>query len=147
MKISTKGRYGLRILLDIAVNQDRGPVNIRDIGRRQAISEKYLWQVVNRLKGAGLVQSVRGAKGGYMLAKAPERITVEDAVSVLEGPLILVACSGEQTKCERSEQCVTRGVWAELEQKIHEVMSSITLSELVKRHKDAVTNTSPSYVI
>ena len=147
MKISTKGRYGLRILLDIATHQDQGPVNIRDIARRQSISGKYLWQVINPLKGAGLVRSVRGAKGGYMLAREAADISVKDVVSVLEGPVTLVPCVDTPARCKRSDNCVAREAWAEIEGKMVETMVSIRLAELVRRQKELDARVAPSYVI
>jgi Rrf2 family protein len=147
MKLSTKGRYGLRVLLDISTHQAKGPVILRDISQRQDISEKYLWQVINPLKAAGLVNSSRGAKGGYVLAKSPEDITVLDAVSILEGPVCVVDCVGAPESCERSGGCVTREVWGKVERSIKEAMGRITLKELIDKQKDKEAGGDLTYVI
>jgi Rrf2 family protein len=147
MKISTKGRYGLRVLLDIAAHQAKGPVILRDISARQDISEKYLWQVINPLKAAGLVNSTRGAKGGYVLAKSPDDVTLLEIVSILEGPVSVVDCVGTPEKCARSGACVTRAAWGKIESGIKESMAKITLKELVDKQKDAESGSSLSYVI
>jgi Rrf2 family protein len=147
MKISTKGRYGLRVLLDIAAHQEKGPVILRDISARQAISEKYLWQVINPMKAAGLVKSTRGAKGGYMLEKPPASVTLLEIVSVLEGPVSMVDCVGAPDQCERSGACVTRGVWGKIESAIKDSMAKITLQEIVDDQKDAESSAGMSYII
>lgn len=147
MKISTKGRYGLRVLLDIAAHQTKGPVILRDISARQGISEKYLWQVINPLKAAGLVGSTRGAKGGYVLAKEPADITLLEIVSILEGPVCVVDCVATPGNCDRSGACVTRGVWGKIENDIKASMAQITLKQLVDEQKDAESSSVVSYVI
>lgn len=147
MKISTKGRYGLRVLLDIAAHQDSGPVILRDIAQRQGISEKYLWQVINPMKAAGFVNSSRGAKGGYVLAKGSDMITLLDVISVLEGPVCVVDCVDEPGKCERSSFCVTREVWDKIEVCIKNTMAEITLKQLVKNQRDRDAQVSLSYMI
>jgi Rrf2 family protein len=147
MKISTKGRYGLRVLLDIATHQDHGPVILRDIAKRQRISEKYLWQVINPMKAAGFVNSSRGAKGGYMLAKGSAEITLLDVISVLEGPVCVVDCVDEPQSCDRSGVCVARKVWSTVEDSIKSTMSGITLKELVANERDLEATVSLNYVI
>ena len=104
MKISTKGRYGLRTLMDISVHQVKGPVNLSDIADRQGISAKYLWQIVNLLKTAGFVRGTRGPKGGYILIRDPADITMLDVIQVLEGPISLVECVDDPEFCERMDQ-------------------------------------------
>jgi Rrf2 family protein len=135
MHISTKGRYGLRILLDVAVHETQGPVALREIARRQAISQKYLWQVVNPLKVAGLLRVTRGARGGYVLARNPARISVSDIVDILEGPVTLVKCAKSPAVCDRSETCVARDVWRTIEDRINETMKGITLEHLVEQER------------
>jgi Rrf2 family protein len=147
MKISTKGRYGLRVLLDIAAHQDHGPVILRDIAKRQDISEKYLWQVINPMKGAGFVTAARGSKGGYTLAKGAEEITLLDVVTVLEGPVCVVDCVDDPAGCERSMACVSRDVWKRVEDSIRATMAGITLKELVRNQKDQESRGSLSYII
>lgn len=133
MRVSTKGRYGLRILLDVACHEKDGPVALRDIARRQGISQKYLWQVINPLKVAGLLRATRGAHGGYMLAKSPARISVRDIVDILEGPIAIVGCVQAPGSCERSADCTARGAWAEIEARLNETMDSITLQYLLEQ--------------
>ena len=147
MKVSAKGRYGLRILLDVALHQERGPVALRDISRRQAISHKYLWQVIHPLQAAGLLRATRGARGGYVLARAPEEISIRDIVNILEGPISVVACITAPDTCERSVSCIAREAWAEIETKLNDAMRSITLKELIRRHKEQESRRALNYVI
>ena len=147
MKISTKGRYGLRILLDVALHQERGPVALSEIARRQALSQKYLWKVITPLKTAGFLRAIRGMQGGYVLARTPDEITVRDIVEVLEGPVSLVACVTDPKTCARSADCTARGVWTEIETKLNATMSGITLGDIVQRHKDNESQSGPSYTI
>lgn len=133
MRVSTKGRYGLRILLDVAVHEKQGPVALRDISRRQGISQKYLWQVINPLKVSGMLRATRGAHGGYVLAKSPTKITIRDIVDILEGPISVVGCVQTPSTCERSMSCTARDAWAEVEAKIKEAMDGITLQRLLEQ--------------
>jgi len=137
MRISTKGRYGLRTLMDIAIHQGDGPVTLNDISRRQDISVKYLWQVINPLKTSGILSVTRGARGGYTLAKRPEEITMLEVVSVLEGPLALVDCLGKDSLCERIDSCVARSVWKEVGAAVERVLSGIRFDEVLKRYEDS----------
>ena len=145
MKISTKGRYGLRTLMDISVHQTRGPVNLSDIAERQGISAKYLWQIVNLLKTAGFVRGTRGPKGGYILIRDPADITMLDVLQVLEGPISLVECVDDADFCERMENCVAHGVWEEVSQAIRAALRKITLAEILRRH--ATAGSASPYVI
>lgn len=147
MKISTRGRYGLRIMVDLALHQQAGPVIMREISERQGITEKYLWQVINLLKSAGLVTSVRGAKGGYALAKSPSDVSVLEIISVLEGPVVVVDCVDSAESCERSSACVTREVWKRIENSLKQTMSGITLQELVEKQRAQEADASFNYVI
>ena len=133
MHVSTKGRYGLRILLDVAVHEKQGPVALRDISRRQQISQKYLWQVINPLKLAGLLRATRGAHGGYVLAKSPTQISIRDIVEILEGPVSVVGCVQSPGTCDRSATCTARGAWSEVEAKIKEAMDGISLQYLLEQ--------------
>jgi Rrf2 family protein len=133
MQVSTKGRYGLRILLDIASHEQAGPVTLRDMAQREEISQKYLWQVINPLKVAGLLRAIRGTSGGYVLAKSPEEITVQDIVEILEGPMTMVRCTRAPSSCRRSPGCTSRLAWAEIEQRVRETMSGITLHYLLQQ--------------
>ena len=145
MKISTKGRYGLRTLMDIAVHQAKGPVNLNDIAERQGISAKYLWQIVNLLKTAGLVRGTRGPKGGYILLREPSAITLLDVIQVLEGPVSLVECVDDPEYCSRTENCVAHSVWDEVSQAIRAALRQITLAEILRRH--ATAGSASHYVI
>jgi Rrf2 family cysteine metabolism transcriptional repressor len=147
MKISTRGRYGLRILLDLATHQNEGPVIMREISERQGITEKYLWQVINLLKSAGLVTSVRGAKGGYALAKSPSEVSVLEIISILEGPVVVVDCVDASENCARSSSCVTREVWKQIEDNLRKTMAGITLQDLVEKQLANDAGASFNYVI
>ena len=131
MKISTKGRYGLRLMADLAVHYERGLLPLKEIAARQEISEKYLEQIMMQLNRSGLVRSVRGAQGGYRLAQPPEEITVGAVLRVLEGSLSPVDCIAcEAPCCERMDQCVTVGVWRKLDEAVRGVVDTITLQDL-----------------
>ena len=145
MKISTKGRYGLRTLMDVAVHQTKGPVNLNDIAERQGMSAKYLWQIVNLLKTAGFVRGTRGPKGGYVLLRDPADITLLDVIQTLEGPISLVECVDDPAFCTRMANCVAHSVWEEVSQSIRGALRKITLAEILRRHADA--GSSGQYVI
>ncbi|MFP4697669.1 MAG: RrF2 family transcriptional regulator [Eubacteriales bacterium] len=136
MKLSTKGRYGLRAMVDLALNSKDTNVPINSISERQAISENYLEQLIAKLKKAGLVKSTRGAQGGYSLNKVPEEITIGDILRALEGDLSPVECSliKEEMECEGEEQCVTKYVWKKISDSINKVVDEITLEDLVKEN-------------
>jgi len=134
MKLSTKARYGARALLDLAVHTADGPVQIRKIAEREEISERYLWHLLDYLRGAGLVRGVRGSRGGFVLARDPSEIKMSELLQVLEGPMAIVDCLGLQ-ECHRANGCVTREVWLLLNQTLLDVLGSITLADLVERHK------------
>ena len=134
MKISTKGRYALRLMLDIALADSDRPVPLRDVAQRQEISEKYLEQIVTQLCRAGLVQSVRGAGGGYLLTRKPEEYTVGEILRTLEGDLAPVNCHPDGACCERADQCVTKEIWDRIQAAVNNVVDHIYLSELVERY-------------
>lgn len=136
MKLSTRGRYGVRLMLDLAFHFGEGPVLLRDIAERQDISEKYLWQLISPLKEAGLVNSLRGAHGGYILAKPPAQINLKEIVTLLEGPLCLVDCVDKPLLCKRSNNCVMRDIWHEVSAKILSALKAISLEEMVKKQKN-----------
>lgn len=142
MKMSTKGRYGVRLMLDLALHNGGGPVMLKDIARRQGISEKYLWNLINPLKTVGLVQSIRGARGGYKLAKKPSEISLKDIMKVLEGPLCLVDCVENPSTCERSPTCITRDVWCEASENFMKTLEAMTLEKLVDRHRGRIEATA-----
>lgn len=137
MKLSTKGRYGLRALIDLAVHSEREPVSISSISARQNISERYLEQLVGKLKRAGIVKSVRGVQGGYQLAKEAEDISVGEVLRALEGSLEAVECPGlkEEQGCEEADFCVTKYVWKRINDSITNAVDEITLKQLVTESK------------
>ncbi len=139
MKISTKGRYGLRILLDLALNADlEKPRLLRDIAESQSISEKYLSRLIIELRQAALVVSVRGAKGGYRLAKLPSEITVLEVVEVMEGTVGIVECV-ERSKgcsCSRSQKCAAREMWEEINAALREAFGKVTLQSIITRQQE-----------
>ena len=133
MRISTSGRYALRAILDLALYNDKGPVLRSDIAARQEITADYIAQLFRRLTQKGLVRSVMGPGGGYVLGRAPAQITLGDIVRASEGPIGLVACvlPGGEVVCKRYETCVTRRVWARLSRSMEQFLDSITLQDLV----------------
>jgi Rrf2 family transcriptional regulator, cysteine metabolism repressor len=132
MKLSTRGRYGLRAMIDMAQTDNKGPIATRTIAERQGISERYLEQLMVPLKRAGLVKSVRGSQGGYMLTSDPESITAGDIIRVLEGPIAPVDCVSETNpeSCQREDYCVTRILWAQVRDSITAVLDAYTLADL-----------------
>ncbi len=150
MKLSTKGRYGLRAMLDLALNNENADaVCIQSIAERQHISESYLEQLVRKLRTAGLVNSVRGAGGGYQLARPASEISVGDVLRACEGSIEAVSCGSANAdaspSCDQAEKCVTRIVWERVNTAIEDAVDGITLEELVaeshKKEKTGVLNT------
>ena len=135
MKVSTKGRYGVRFLMDLVTHNETKNVTLKEVAERQSISEKYLWQVVTPLKKAGLIRAVAGPGGGYTLAKPPAAITLNDILDVLEGGSALVDCHTEPSVCVRSNICAAREVWKEVADKIAEVLTSITLGDMAEKQR------------
>lgn len=137
MKISTKGRYALRLMVDLAVYNTGSPISLKDIAKRQDISEKYLEQIISMLSKARLVQAIRGSQGGYLLRKTPEEYTVGEILRVTEGDLSPVECvAGDSIQCERETMCVTVRVWDQIAKAINDVVDNITLADLVEWHKE-----------
>lgn len=133
MKISTKGRYALRLMLDIAINSNDSPVSIKDIAKRQEISDKYLEQIISILNSAGYVRSIRGAQGGYKLKKEPVEYTVGMILRLTEGSLAPVACVEEDAEiCDRVDSCATMMVWKKLNAAINDVVDNITLADIIE---------------
>lgn len=148
MKLSTKGRYGVRMMIDLAVHYGEGPVLLRDIARREAISEKYLSNLISPLKGIGLVEATRGVHGGFVLGKAPADITMKEIVEVLEGPLGLVDCVQKPTVCNRSTFCIARDLWSEAAAGLSKTLRKYTLADMAERQKAKSENCSyDNYVI
>lgn len=145
MKISTKGRYALRLMLDLAINNTGGFITIKSIAARQDISDKYLEQIINILSKAGYVKSSRGAQGGYRLTKDPKDYTVGMILKLIEGSLAPVACVLEEEKeCSRFETCATYFVYEKINEAINNVVEHITLQDLVDRHNALIGN---NYII
>jgi Rrf2 family protein len=131
MKLSTRTRYGVRLMLALAQNYGKEPVYLKDIAKQEAISEKYLSLIIIPLRNIGLVSSVRGAYGGYNLAKEPKLINLKEIVDVLEGDCSFVNCVKDPSACPRVSTCVSRDIWSILEGKISETLSSVTLDKMV----------------
>lgn len=137
MKISTKGRYAIRLMLDIAEQTDNKPVSIREISKRQKISEKYLEQIISILNNAGYVRSIRGSQGGYVLKYEPDKYTVGMILRLTEGTLAPVPCVGEDAqKCERMAECQTVMLWKRLDEAISGVVDHTTLADLMENSSD-----------
>ena len=135
MKLSTRGRYGIHAMYDLALNVDRGPQSIKAISEREGIPEAYLEQLIAVLKRENLVTSTRGAQGGYMLARAPEQITVGDVLRALEGGLNLVECLEEDEACGKSCACPSRIVWLKLRDGLNRIVDGITLKDMTEDYK------------
>ncbi len=132
MKISTKGRYALRMMVDLALHRDEGVVALKDIAARQHISKKYLEQIVPLLNRAELLRTIRGYQGGYALSKPPEKYTVREILQVTEGNLAPVACLQSGNECDMRGSCPTLKVWDGLNKVITEYLEGITLADLIK---------------
>lgn len=143
MKLSTKGRYGLRALIDLAQYSEQEAVSISSISQRQNISESYLEQLVAKLRKAGLVTSIRGAQGGYRLAKPADSISVGDILRALEGNLQAVECSAQTDEgCQGADLCVTKYVWQRINESIAKTVDEMMLDQLVEESKKACQNKS-----
>ena len=137
MKISTRGRYALRLMMDIAMNGKEEPVRIKDIARRQEISEKYLEQIVSVLNKAGFVKSSRGPQGGYRLMRAPQEYTAGSILCLIEGSLAPVACMDmEENDCPRHERCATLLLWQKLHEAMQDVIDHVSLADLIEKQRE-----------
>ena len=132
MKISTKGRYGLRLMIELAKNFNKGPVLLKDVANNQSISLKYLEQIIILLKNSGLVISKRGKKGGYILTRSPEEITLNEIINVLEGEMNIVDCVKFPEICDNSNSCLSKKIWDEINIKIENILKSHTLKDLIE---------------
>lgn len=147
MKISTKGRYALEALVDMALQDPRGFVALNGVGARRGLSENYLEQIFSDLRRSGIVQSLRGQQGGYRLARDPSRITAGEVLRAVEGPLVPVACVMTGTaleapgapRCARMDRCVTRGVWTRITEAMDRAADEVTLADLMARSVEAVS--------
>jgi len=136
MKLSTRSRYGTRLMLDMAQHYREGPLQLGDIAKRQEVSVKYLEQIIIPLKKARYIASVRGRKGGHILTRPPEEITVGEIVALLENGNGLVECAADATVCERADACPTRLLWKEAYEAMLDRLEAMTLADLVERAKD-----------
>jgi Rrf2 family protein len=147
MKISKRTRYGLRMMIELALNDGKGSLNLTEIAAREEISLKYLSQIIIPLKSTGLVQSTRGSAGGYTLAKPAESITVRDILAALEGEMDIVECVEDPSQCERNAFCTARGVWSRLNESITQVLSSMNLKGLAQETEKTMGKHTITYQI
>ena len=147
MKVSTKGQYGTRLLLDLAMHLDEERVLLRDIASRQDISLFYLERIIAPLVAAGLVRTTRGPKGGISLAKPPEQINLSEVIQLLEGSTAPVECVNDPMVCNRSGMCATRDIWGELKKQTDSMLESITIHDLVERQEKKFIAEKPMYFI
>lgn len=136
MKLSTRSRYGTRLVLDLAEHHNQGPVQLGEIAKRQNISLKYLEQIIRPLKKANYIKSYRGAKGGHVLNKDPDKISVGEIVALLEGGATLVHCDQNPENCERVDSCLTRFIWVEASKAMYDKLATITFADLMTMQKD-----------
>ena len=135
MKLSTKGRYGVKAMVDLAINYGGQPISIKNISERQHISEYYLEQLFSPLRRAKLIKSVRGAQGGYILNRDPKDITVADIMGVLEGPIEISDCVEGEDSCTNVGCCATRLLWVKIKESLDNIMESTTLQDMVEDYK------------
>jgi Rrf2 family transcriptional regulator, cysteine metabolism repressor len=147
MKLSTRSRYGMRALLDLAMNSTGQPVQLKDIAERQSLSLSYLEHLIIPMIAAGIIKSIRGAKGGIMLAKLPQQIQLKDVLEVLEGPLDPVDCLKGPGSCPRSGACATQEIWDEMKKAMENVLETRTLQDLVSRQKSKENQPASMYYI
>jgi Rrf2 family protein len=147
MKISAKIRYGARAMLELASHFGEGPIELKEIAKKEDISIKYLEQVINPLRANGLVKAIRGSKGGYSLAKPPSEICLYEVIEILEGPLSLIECLSDSKACQKVSSCVTREIWKEVSDAISKVFYSVTLEDMVNRKREKEGLSSPMYQI
>lgn len=137
MKLSTKGRYGVKAMFELALHHGGEPVSIKTIADKQNISDYYLEQLFGNLRKAGLIKSIRGAQGGYVLAKLPSQITVADILNVLEGPIEISECiTDDEMGCSRMNYCATRLLWIKISDSVNQVINSITLQDMINDYNE-----------
>lgn len=147
MKLSTRGQYATRALLDLALHQGKGPVPLKDIARRQEISLQYLAHLMTPLTANGTVSTTRGPKGGVLLAKTPEEIKLSEVIQLVEGSIAPAECVNNPEVCHRSELCVTRDIWNELKKAMVGVLEATTLGDLVERQRKKERSEALMYYI
>ncbi len=136
MKLSTRGQYATRAMVQLALNANEQPLSIREIALLEDLSEQYLEQIFRDLRKAGLVQSIRGAHGGYLLNNQSEKITVGDVIRAVEGPIMPVSCLASKDECDKASQCVSRKVWSKLQDSILDVLDTTSLDDMVEMVKE-----------
>jgi len=142
MKLSTRSRYGTRLMLELALNYNKGPVLLKDISKSQEVSLKYLAQLIIPLKIAGLINSSRGAHGGYFLSRAPKDVKLSEIIVAVDGPLNLVECVDNPAICNRSDFCTTKDIWTEVSNKLSIILESYTLQHMINRYKNKKFNST-----
>ena len=148
MKLSTKGRYGSRAMLDIAIHYDESPIAIKAVAQRQGISERYLENIMTILVSHGFVNSIRGNQGGFILAHPPKGIKLGDIIQVLEGTMAIADCVEEPSRCERAAECVTQEIWCRVKLAMMQVLDSFTLQDMVDiYHKKTARDMEYTYYI
>jgi len=147
MKLSTRGQYGTRALLDLALHWGEGPVQLKDIAQRQNISVHYLEHLITPLIGAGMVRSTRGARGGVCLVRPPQEIRLSEVIQLLEGSIAPTECINNPETCPRSDLCVPRDIWSELKKAMDGVLESTTLQDLVERQRRKEQSEEAMYYI
>ena len=148
MKLSTKGRYGLKAMFELALRYGEGPIPLKNVAESQRISEHYLEQLIAVLRKNGLVKSVRGAQGGYMLIDSPDKITVGSIIRVLEGDIAPADCVVEDNNtCDRESKCVTKLVWLKIRDSINDVIDSITLEDMLEDYNEMNNDNEYMYFI
>ena len=147
MKISSRARYGTRVMVELALNHGNGPMRVRDIAKKQGISAKYIEQLIAVLKGAGLVNAVRGVHGGYSMAKPPSRVKMLEVFDLLEGNLDQLECRGCPGSCSRDKNCAVRDVWTGVRAAVKGVLEKETLADMASRAKEKDRQTSSIYYI
>ncbi len=135
MKLSTRGRYGVRAMVDLSVHYNQGPVPVRKIAERMEVSTKYLDHLMSSLRVAGLIRNIRKANRGYVLARPPEEIKLSEVIYALEGSLAPADCVDDAGTCNRTDVCATRDLWKQLKEAINDVLSSLTLEDMVRKQK------------
>ena len=135
MKLTTKGRYAARAMVELALNHGNGPTQLREIAQKQEISERYLERMMTALVTAGLVRSTRGQHGGFALTKNPSEILLSQIIQAVEGSLSLVDCVDDDQLCSRSDICITRDIWVKVKEAMLNVLEAITLEQMVEMQK------------
>jgi len=143
MRISTRARYGLRVIVELAREYGKGPITVREIARRQELSRKYIERLISSMRSAGLVRAARGVNGGYVLARTPREVSVLEVFSLLEGSAPVVDCLDEHGFCPRQRKCVTRGIWEELDRAVRKTLGARTVADLAEQRETRGTVRGP----